>query len=40
LGYRFDEERTQKLRQLYTQLRPGSPDRWDRNLFLFCRKEQ
>ncbi len=38
LGYDFDEKRTQKLRQLYAQLRPGSPDRWDRNLFLFCRK--
>lgn len=38
LGYHFDEKRTQKLRQLYAQLRPGSPDRWDRNLFLFCRE--
>ena len=38
LGYHFDAKRTQKLRQLYAQLRPGSPDRWDRNLFLFCRE--
>lgn len=37
LGYRFEEKRTHKLRQLYAQLRPGSPDRWDRNLFLFSR---
>lgn len=35
LGYQFEEERTQRLRQIYAQLRPGSPDRWDRNLFLF-----
>lgn len=38
-GYRFEEKRTQKLRQLYAQQRPGSPDRWDRNLFLFSRVE-
>jgi SAM-dependent methyltransferase len=37
-GYRFEEKRTQRLRQLYAQLRPGSPDRWDRNLFLFSRE--
>jgi 2-polyprenyl-3-methyl-5-hydroxy-6-metoxy-1,4-benzoquinol methylase len=37
LGYNFEEERTRRLRQLYAQLRPGSPDRWDRNLFLFSR---
>lgn len=36
-GYRFEEKRTHKLRQLYAQQRPGSPDRWDRNLFLFRR---
>lgn len=36
-GYRFEEKRTNKLRQLYAQQRPGSPDRWDRNLFLFSR---
>jgi 2-polyprenyl-3-methyl-5-hydroxy-6-metoxy-1,4-benzoquinol methylase len=38
-GYRFEEKRTHKLRQLYAQQRPGSPDRWDRNLFLFSRVE-
>jgi SAM-dependent methyltransferase len=37
-GYKLEESRTQSLRQLYTQLRPGSPDRWDRNLFLFSRE--
>ena len=36
-GYRFEEKRTHKLRQLYAQQRPGSPDRWDCNLFLFSR---
>ena len=36
-GYRFEEKRTQNLRQFYAQQRPGSPDRWDRNLFLFSR---
>jgi 2-polyprenyl-3-methyl-5-hydroxy-6-metoxy-1,4-benzoquinol methylase len=36
-GYRFEEQRTHKLRQIYAQQRPGSPDRWDRNLFLFSR---
>jgi SAM-dependent methyltransferase len=39
LGYRFEQKRTQSLRQIYAQLRPGSPDRWDRNLFLFSREE-
>ena len=38
-GYRFEEKRTRKLRQLYAQQRPGSPDQWDRNLFLFSRVE-
>lgn len=38
-GYRFEEKRTHKLRQLYAQQRPGSPDRWDKNLFLFSRIE-
>jgi SAM-dependent methyltransferase len=38
-GYLFEESRTNKLRHLYAQLRPGSPDRWDRNLFLFRRVE-
>lgn len=38
-GYRFDENRTRRLREIYVQLRPGSPDRWDRNLFLFYREE-
>lgn len=37
-GYKLEEARTQRLRQLYAQLRPGSPDRWDRNLFLFSRE--
>lgn len=38
-GYRFEDKRTQKLRQIYAQQRPGSPDRWDRNLFLFSRDD-
>jgi hypothetical protein len=25
------------LRQVYVQMRPGAPDCWDRNLFLFQR---
>ena len=37
-GYRFEEARTQRLRQLYSKLRTGAPDRWDRNLFLFSRE--
>lgn len=36
-GCCFEEKRTLKLRHLYSQQRPGSPDRWDRNLFLFSR---
>lgn len=36
-GCRFEKERTDKLRRLYAQLRPGSPDQWDKNLFLFSR---
>lgn len=36
-GYSFEAARTQKLRELYAQLRPGSSDQWDRNLFLFSR---
>jgi len=36
-GYYFEENRTSILRQVYSKLRPGSPDRWDRNLFLFSR---
>jgi 2-polyprenyl-3-methyl-5-hydroxy-6-metoxy-1,4-benzoquinol methylase len=38
-GYRFEEKRTHNLRRLYLQQRPGSPDRWDRNLFLFSREK-
>lgn len=38
-GYHFEENRTRKLRQIYTQQRPGSPDQWDRNLFLFSRAQ-
>lgn len=36
-GYAFEAERTRTLRNLYARLRPGSPDQWDRNLFLFRR---
>lgn len=37
LGYGFQEERSRELRSLYTKLRPGAPDQWDKNLFLFRR---
>lgn len=37
-GYRFEETRTKRLRQFYSQLRPGAPDGWNRNLFLFSRE--
>lgn len=37
-GYRFEEIRTKRLRQFYSKLRPGAPDRWDRNMFLFSRE--
>lgn len=36
-GLHLEEQRTIALRQIYAQLRPGSPDRWDKNLFLFRR---
>lgn len=36
-GCHFEEERTRRLRELYRQHRPGAPDQWDRNLFLFSR---
>jgi 2-polyprenyl-3-methyl-5-hydroxy-6-metoxy-1,4-benzoquinol methylase len=36
-GLHLEQQRTQALRQLYAKLRPGSPDRWDKNLFLFRR---
>lgn len=36
-GYLFEEERTNRLRQLYVEQRPGSPDQWNKNLFLFSR---
>ncbi|NBX54838.1 MAG: methyltransferase domain-containing protein [Betaproteobacteria bacterium] len=36
-GYEFQDDRTRKLRIIYTQMRPGSPDAWDKNLFLFQR---
>lgn len=34
-GYFFDELATQKIRDLYASLRVGSPDRWNKNLFIF-----
>jgi len=37
-GLFLDIKRTFSLRQMYKQLRPGSPDCWDCNIFLFCRK--
>lgn len=36
-GYQFEELGTGRLRKLYSEKRPGSPDHWDRNLFLFRR---
>ncbi len=36
-GYEFEEVRTRKLRKIYAHLRPGCPDAWDKNLFLFKR---
>lgn len=36
-GYVFEEKRTKALRNVYAENRPGSPDKWDRNLFLFER---
>lgn len=36
-GYSLEERRTLDLRKLYSKKRPGSPDLWDRNLFLFKR---
>jgi len=36
-GLHLEEQRTNALRHIYAQLRPGSPDRWDKNLFLFRR---
>lgn len=38
-GYGFEKQRTEAMRTLYTQLRPGAPDLWDKNLFLFRRLE-
>lgn len=37
LGYGFEQERSRDIRSLYSQLRPGAPDQWDKNLFLFRR---
>jgi SAM-dependent methyltransferase len=37
-GLHFEKERTYALRSVYAQMRPGSPDLWDRNLFLFRRE--
>lgn len=36
-GYSLEKTRTEALRKKYLHLRPGAPDRWDRNLFLFVR---
>lgn len=35
LGYHFDFSDTEKTRNLYQLLRPGSPDQWNKNLFIF-----
>jgi SAM-dependent methyltransferase len=37
-GLDLAEEETEALRTLYEKLRPGSPDRWNRNLFVFRRR--
>lgn len=37
MGYGFEEGRSRDLRTLYSKLRPGAPDQWDKNLFLFRR---
>jgi SAM-dependent methyltransferase len=36
-GYAFDESATKKIRDLYASIRVGSPDRWDKNLFIFSK---
>lgn len=35
--WHYERERTEALRALYLTLRPGGPDRWHKNLFLFAR---
>lgn len=35
--WRYERERTERLRALYLELRPGGPDLWHRNLFLISR---
>jgi SAM-dependent methyltransferase len=38
LGYEYQASRTDALRRRYLELRPGGPDLWHRNLFLFRRR--
>ncbi len=37
--WRYERERTEALRALYLTLRPGGPDLWHKNLFLFSRTD-
>ena len=39
-GLSYLKERTQALRALYLALRPGGPDLWHKNLFLFAGKSR
>lgn len=34
-GYIFASDESEKMRALYSSLRPGSPDQWNRNMFIF-----
>lgn len=38
VGYEFEAEKTEKIRKRYVQIRPGCPDEWNRNIFIFSRK--
>lgn len=33
-GFQFQVEETKAIRSLYTQLRPGNPDLWNKNMFI------
>ncbi|MHB8742009.1 MAG: class I SAM-dependent methyltransferase [Sulfuricaulis sp.] len=39
-GFSFADARTRELRKIYETLRPGCPDLWNKNLFLFERAGQ
>lgn len=39
-GFAFADARTRELREAYEALRPGCPDLWNENLFLFRRVDQ